>query len=54
MFPFASQLYWDADFIFQHDLVPIHTAKSIIIHFNNQDITVFDWPVNSPDFSDGW
>ncbi len=28
MLPFADQLFKDADFIFQEDLAPAHTAKS--------------------------
>ncbi len=28
MFPSAYQLFKDADFIFQQDLAPAHTAKS--------------------------
>ncbi len=28
MLPFADQLFKDADFIFQQDLAPAHTAKS--------------------------
>ncbi len=40
MLPAADQLYGDADFIFQQDLAPAHSAKGI---------PVLNWPVNSPD-----
>ncbi len=46
--PFADKLYGDADFIFQQDLAPTHTAKCTKSWFNDH-VTVLDWPVNSPD-----
>ncbi len=42
MFTSADQLFKDADFIFQQDLAPAHTA-------NDHGVGVLDWPVNSPD-----
>ena len=45
MFPSADQLYGDADFIFQQDLAPPHTAKI------TNGITVLYWPANSPDLN---
>ncbi len=44
MLPSADQLFKDADFIFQQDLAPAHTAKSTKSWFN-------DWPANSPDMN---
>ncbi len=35
MLPFAVQLFKDADFIFQKDLAPVHTAKSTKSWLNN-------------------
>ncbi len=35
MLPFAVQLFKDADFIFQQDLAPVHTAKSTKSWLNN-------------------
>ncbi len=49
MLPSADKLYGDADFIFQQDLAPAHTAKGTKIWFNDHGVTVLDWPVNSPD-----
>ncbi|KAJ7335741.1 hypothetical protein JRQ81_013682 [Phrynocephalus forsythii] len=45
----ADALYGEADFIFQQDLAPAHTAKSTKTYFNDHVITVLDWPANSPD-----
>ncbi len=43
--PSADQLFKDADFIFQQDLAPAHTAKSLS---NDHGVGVLDWPANSP------
>ena len=51
MLPSADEVYGDADFIFQHDLAPAHTAKSTNTWFNDHGITVLDWLANSPDLS---
>ncbi len=44
----TDQVYGDADFIFQQDLAPAHTAKGTKSWFNDC-VTVLDWPANSPD-----
>ncbi len=44
----ADKLYGDADFIFQQDLAPAHTAKGTESWFNDHGVTVLDWPENSP------
>ncbi len=49
MLPSADQLFKDADFIFQQDLAPAHTAKSTKSWLNNHGVSVLDWPANSPD-----
>ncbi len=49
MLPSADKLYGDADFIFQQDLAPAHTAKGSKSWFNDHGVTVLDWPANSPD-----
>ncbi len=41
----------DADFIFQQDLAPAHTAKSTKSWLNEHDVGVLDWPANSPDLN---
>ncbi len=47
MLPSADKLYGDADFIFQQDLAPAHTAKGTKSWFNDQGVTVLEWPANS-------
>ncbi len=49
--PSADKLYGDADFIFQQDLAPVHTAKGTKSWFNDHGVTVLDWPANSPDLN---
>ncbi len=51
MLPSADELYGDADFIFQQDLAPAHTAKATKSWFNDHGVTVLDWPANSPDLN---
>ncbi len=51
MLPSADKLYGDADFIFQQDLAPCHTAKGTKSWFNDHGVTVLDWPTNSPDLT---
>ncbi len=47
----ADKLYGDADFIFQQDLAPVHTAKGTKSWFNDHGVTVLDWPASSPDLN---
>ncbi len=47
----ADQLFKDADFIFQQDLAPAHTAKSTKIWLNDHSVGVLDWPAISPDLN---
>ncbi len=47
----ADKLYGDADFIFQQDLAPAHTAKGTKSWFSDHGVTVLDWPANSPDLN---
>ncbi len=42
--PSADKLYGDADFIFQADLAPAHTAKGTKSWFSDHGVTVLDWP----------
>ncbi len=51
MLPSVDKLYGDADFIFQQDLAPAHTAKSIKSWLNDHGVGVLDWPANSPDLN---
>ncbi len=48
---FTDKLYGEADFIFQQDLAPAHTAKGTKSWFNDHGVTVLDWPANSPDLN---
>ncbi len=54
MLPSADQLFKDADFIFQQDLAPAHTAKSTKCWLNDHGVGVLDWPAHSPDLSMGY
>ncbi len=47
----ADQLFKDADFIFQLDLAPVHTAKSTKSWLNDHGVGVLDWPASSPDLN---
>ncbi len=49
MLPSADKPYGDADFIFQQDLAPAHTAKGTKSWFNDHGVTVLDCPANLPD-----
>ncbi len=51
MLPSADQLFKDADFIFQQDLAPAHTAKSTNSWLNDHGVCVLDLPANSPDLN---
>ncbi len=51
MLPSADQIFKDADFIFQQDLAPSHSAKSTKSWLNNHGVGELDWPVNSPDLN---
>ncbi len=51
LLPSADKLYGDADFIFQQDLAPAHTAKGTKSWFDDHGVTVLDWPANSPDLN---
>ncbi len=51
MLPSADQLFKDAEFIFQQDLAPAHTAKSTKRWLNDHGFGVLDWPANSPDLN---
>ncbi|MEQ2246914.1 hypothetical protein ILYODFUR_004026 [Ilyodon furcidens] len=45
----AYNSYCDADFIFQKDLAPAHTARSTNICFNNHSNSELDWSASSSD-----
>ncbi len=51
MLPSADQLFKDADFIFQQDLTPVHTAENAKSWLNDHGVGVLDWPANSPDLN---
>ncbi len=51
MLPSADQLFNDADFIFQQDLAPAHTAKRTKSWLKGHGNGVLDWPANSPDLN---
>ncbi len=47
----ADKLYGEADFIFQKDLTPAHTAKGTKSWFNDHGVTVLDWLADSPELN---
>ena len=49
--PAAEELFGDADFIFQQDLAPPHSAKTTKRWFSDDGIEVLDWPANPPDLN---
>ncbi len=51
MLPSADKLYGDADFLSSRTLAPAHSAKTTSKWFADHDITVLDWPANSPDLN---
>ncbi len=51
LLPSADKLYGDADFIFEQNLAPAHTAKGTKSWFNDHGVTVLDWPANLPDLN---
>uniref|UniRef100_A0A8C1DVJ0 Tc1-like transposase DDE domain-containing protein n=1 Tax=Cyprinus carpio carpio TaxID=630221 RepID=A0A8C1DVJ0_CYPCA len=51
MLPAADQLYGDADFIFQQDLAPAHSAKATSTWYKDHGIPILNWPANSPDLN---
>ncbi len=51
MLPSADQLFKDADFIFQQDLAPAHTAKSTKSWLNDHGVGMLDWRANPPDLN---
>ena len=51
LLPSADKLYGVADFIFQQDLTPAHTAKGTKSWFNDHGVIVLDWPANLCDLN---
>ena len=47
----AYKLYGHADFLFQQDLTPAHSAKMTSNWFADHGITVLHWPANSTDLN---
>ncbi len=50
-FLLLTSFFKDADFIFQQDLAPAHTAKSTKSWLNDHGVGVLDWSANSPDLN---
>lgn len=45
------KLYGDADFHFQQDCVPAHSAKTTTNWFADRGITMLEWIANRPDLN---
>jgi len=51
MIPSAERLFNGDLFIFQQDNAPCHKARSVTELLKESDISVMDWPPQSPDFN---
>ena len=51
LLPVLERDFADGDCIFQQDLAPCHTSKKMRTFFEEKDITIIDWPGNSPDLN---
>ena len=47
----AGEIFGCADFTFQQDLMPAHSARSTIRWLEDHGIEVLPWPANSPDLN---
>ena len=47
----GEEIFRFADFMFQQDLVPAHSARSIMRWLEDHGIEVLPWPANSPDLN---
>ena len=51
MLPTGEEIFGCADFTFQQDLAPAHSARSTMRWLRDHGIEVLPWPVNSPDLN---
>ena len=49
--PQADDWFEGCDWVFQQDLAPCHTAGVVKDFFRDNDVTVLEWPGNSPDLN---
>lgn len=49
--PELKKTFPDGSGVFQQDLAPCHTSKMVKTFFNTNQITILDWPGNSPDLN---
>ena len=47
----GEEIFGYADFMFQQDLAPAHSARSTMRWLEDHGIEVLPWPANSPDFN---
>ena len=51
MLPAGEEIFGCADFTFQQDLAPAHSARSTMRWLEDHGIEVLPWPANSPDLN---
>ena len=51
MLPAGEEIFECADFTFQQDLAPAHSARSTMRWLEDHGIEVLPWPANSPDLN---
>ena len=51
MLPAGEEIFGCADFTFQQDLAPVHSARSTMRWLEDHSIEVLPWPANSPDLN---
>lgn len=51
LIPQTQEWYPNGDFVFMHDSAPCHKAKKVTKFLKDNNISVLDWPGNSPDLN---
>jgi transposase len=51
MIPSANRLFGQDEWVFQQDNDPKHTARTVQSYLSNKQVTVLEWPAQSPDLN---